>query len=112
MKKKCCGSPIGMWKSSSRKSSKRRSKSRSKSRKTSSLVRIPLKKGLLTKYNYSIYNTDKSRHESLQKAVKEYGALSVFRKINALYILSRNINPVLAQKYTKDRNWIKKKYGL
>lgn len=86
-------------------SKKSRSKSRSRSK---SPVRIPTKKGELTKYGYSVYDPQKDRHKSLKRASKEYGALSVFRKLNVLVIYNLNINPKLAKKYKIDRDWIKK----
>lgn len=70
-------------------------------------VRIPLKKGLLTKYGYSISNPDSLRQISLASAVSEYGPLSVFRKLNALMVLNMNNHPKMSQKYKKDRNWVR-----
>ncbi len=71
-----------------------------------------LKKGLLAKFGYSdITNkSDQVRHASLNKAVKAYGPLSVFRKLNAAYVYTKNTSPASSKIFLKDRDWIKKTY--
>jgi hypothetical protein len=83
-----------------RRSSKRRSK-RSK-------VRIPVTKGKLRKYGYGIRHSAKERHHSLSRAAKEYGALSVFKKLNVLVTFNKNVNPSLASDFRRDRDWVKR----
>jgi hypothetical protein len=78
--------------------------------KSKSKVRIPLRAGLLRKYGYSVKNPQKLREKSLASAVGEYGALSVFRKLNALMILNMNKDPYMSNMYKKDRNWVRKKF--
>ncbi len=110
-------------KKSLKKSLKRRSKSRSikkslkrtRSKSASgtrpakrSLVRIPVKKGMLSKYGYAISKPRQVRHQALEKASAKYGALSVFRKLNVLVTYNKNVNPVLAEKFKRDRNWVKR----
>lgn len=90
-------------KRSLKRSRSRRSRSRSRSK-----VRIQVRKGKLSKYGYGIHNLQKSRHRSLQRAAKEYGALSVFKKLNVLITYNKNVNPSLAKKFRKDRDWLKK----
>ena len=70
----------------------------------------PLKKGNLTNCGYRVKNTMKDRRKTLKCAVKKYGGLSVFRKLNAISILNKNRNPEVSRKTKKDRNWIKKTY--
>jgi len=74
----------------------------------------PLRKGELSKYGYvKISNlSEKARHSALAKAVEEFGSLSVWKKVNVLYIYTKNTNPELSAKYDDDRNWIKNKFGL
>jgi len=100
-------------KKSLQKSLKRRSKSRSikkslKRTRSKSLVRIPVKKGMLSKYGYAISKPRQVRHQALEKASAKYGALSVFRKLNVLVTYNKNVNPVLAEKFKRDRNWVKR----
>ena len=75
--------------------------------KSRSPVRIHLEKGRLRKYDYSIKNSEESRHLSLERASNEYGALSVFRKLNALATLNKNRNLELHTKFKNDRDWVK-----
>jgi hypothetical protein len=76
-----------------------------------SKVRIPVRKNnMLKKYGFSAKLSARSRHKSLERAVHEYGALSVFRKLNAIAIFNKNKNPELASKFNADKNWVKKKF--
>lgn len=80
-------------------------------KKSKSKVRIPVRKnGMLKKYGFSSKLPDQERHKSLERAVQEYGALSVFRKLNAISTFNKNKNPALASKFNADKNWIKKMY--
>lgn len=70
----------------------------------------PLKKGGLTKFGYSTKKTIKSRERALAKAVKHNDPLTIFRKLNAIYVLTKNTNKRVSRTMKRDRNWIKKKY--
>ena len=85
-------------------------KMKTRKMKTRKNIIGPLKKGELKKCGYATKKTMKLRRKSLKCAVKKYGALSTFRKINVLAILNKNRNPELSQQIIKDRNWIKKTY--
>jgi len=85
--------------------------SRMKTRKVSGYIG-PLHKGDLTQFGYKAYNSSEKRHSSLKLAIGKYGALSVWRKINAIYVLSKNRNPELGAIYNNDRNWIMKQFKL
>lgn len=67
----------------------------------------PLRKGDLTQFGYKLSNNAQSRHIALGKAIKKYGKLSVFRKVNALVVLFKN-KPHYESKLKADRNWIDK----
>ena len=71
----------------------------------------PLKKGELTKLGYSSRNPDEKRHDSLKAAVKLYGALGVYRKLDAVAKLSAHSLPSASVVYTRDREWIRATYG-
>jgi hypothetical protein len=94
--------------------SKKRShtrKSKSPRRKTTSKVRIPIRKGSqLRQFGYGVHKSAKTRQLALRKATKKYGKLSVFRKLNALAILSKRVNKPNSQVYLQDREYIKKMY--
>jgi hypothetical protein len=52
------------------------------------------------------------RHLALGRAVSAYGALSVFRKLNAVYVYTRRTSPSSSRIFKADRNWIKTHYGV
>lgn len=70
----------------------------------------PLLKGKLSQYGYHSYKTKTQRSQALKQAVKDYGALSIFRSLNALAVYNKNTNPEAAKIFTQDRNMIRKNY--
>ena len=70
----------------------------------------PLHMGDLSKYGYQASNTAIKRRTALSKAVKDYGSLATWRKVNALYVYNKNTE--LGKVYNADRNWIRVTYGL
>lgn len=68
-----------------------------------------LNKGELKKYGYeNVKNmTEKSRHTALNKAVKEYGRLSVMRKLRAVATLKKNTDPKGAKIHLKDYRYLR-----
>jgi len=68
-----------------------------------------LKKGLLIKFGYQNVTqlSLEQRHEALQKAIRAYGALSVFRKLNAIYVYNRKTNPSHSRIFKTDRDWVR-----
>lgn len=81
----------------------KRSQKRSRSK-----VRIPVTKGKLRKYGYAIRSPAGERRRSLRRASNEYGALSVFKKLNVLITFNKNNNPSLADAFKRDRDWVKR----
>lgn len=71
----------------------------------------PLRKGELMKHGYSYRKSDLERHEALRKAAKEFGALGVYRKLNAVAKLSVRAAPRASAVFKKDRNWVKRRLG-
>lgn len=66
----------------------------------------------LGKYGYTHVKrmTVEARHEALTKAVAAYSALSVFRKLNAVYVLTRGAtrkSNTSSRIFLKDRDWVK-----
>ncbi len=70
--------------------------------------KIVLRKGTLGKYGYKVKKSDRERNESLRKAVAAEGYLSIFRKLNALYVLNKNTYPAYSKLYLKDRDFVHK----
>ena len=72
----------------------------------------PLEKEVLSKFGYE-HVTDlsaKERHAALGKAVRTYGALPVFRKLNAVSVLTRYTAPDSSVIFLRDRNWVKRTF--
>jgi len=74
----------------------------------------PLRKGELAAFGYVNVSTlsEAKRHLALNKAVRAYGALSVFRKLNAVYVYTRYTAPVSSAIFKVDRDWVKEYYGV
>lgn len=71
----------------------------------------PLRKGELRKYGYIYRLPTDQRRAALKKAVKEFGALGIYRKLNAVAKLSVRTAPGASKAFKEDRNWVKKTYG-
>ena len=93
---------------SRKKSGKRRSPSRKSRRPIGS---ISLKKGTLSQFGYSSFDTITNRRKALGKAVRKLGYGTVVKKVNVVAILNKNRNPTVSRKMNADKNWLVKKYG-
>lgn len=71
----------------------------------------PLRKGELLKHGYTYRKSTDERHSALRKAVKEFGALGVYRKLNAVAKLSSRSEPQIAKVFKADREWVKREMG-
>lgn len=71
----------------------------------------PLRKGELKKHGYSFRISESERRRALNSAVKEFGALGVYRKLNAVGKLAMRTLPNAARTFKADRNWVTRKYG-
>jgi len=69
-----------------------------------------LKHGDLEKRGYSVKKSKTSRHSALRKVVKKEGALSTFRKLNAVSVYTKNSSPTKSKTFKKDRNWVRKTF--
>jgi hypothetical protein len=67
-----------------------------------------LKPGGLMGYSPSLSKT--SRHSKLRKVVKRKGALSTFRKLNALSTYTKRTAKSKSRVAKTDRNWVKKTF--
>lgn len=68
----------------------------------------PLKKGTLM--GYTTLSKVRSRRSTLRKVVRRVGALSAFRKLNAVATYSKRRAPKAARTFKRDRNWIRKTF--
>ena len=71
-----------------------------------------LRKGELIKYGYQYRLSDSLRQASLRKAIKKYGALSVYRKLDAVSKLSLRVAPDASKIFSRDRDWIRENFEL
>ena len=70
----------------------------------------PLKEGRLVKVGYMATKSKTARHGALKKAVKRYGALSTFRKLNAASTYTKRTSKGHSKTFKADRNWVKKTF--
>lgn len=73
-----------------------------------------LRKGELSKFGYEHVTSMSSedRQAALEKAIKEFGSLSVWHKLNAVHVYTRRLSPATSRIFKEDMNWVKGKYGL
>jgi hypothetical protein len=67
----------------------------------------PLRRGELIQYGYSYHLDTSARHKSLEKAIKKFGALGVFRKLDAVAKLALRQAPRAAHVFAEDRDWVR-----
>ena len=74
----------------------------------------PLKKGELAQFGYSDVQalSVEKRHAALRVAVDAYGSLTVWRKLNAITIYARFRTPEASHIFLKDRDWIRRTFGI
>jgi hypothetical protein len=70
-----------------------------------------LHEGELSSVGYSLTKKAISRHRALNKATKKYGALSVYRKLNALSVYTKKTSPKTSKTAKSDRNYLGRKHG-
>lgn len=69
-----------------------------------------VQKGELKKSGYSYKLSEGERKESLAKAVREYGARTIFKKLDAVAKLTKRSNPLASATLLTDRNWVRKEF--
>jgi len=72
----------------------------------------PLKKGELKKHGYMYLKHRDERHDALKRAIKEFGALDVYHKLDAIAKLSKHSVPEASHVFKEDREWLKRHYDL
>lgn len=71
-----------------------------------------LRKGELVKYGYQYRLSDRLRRNALTRAIKRFGPLSVYRKLDAVSKLSLRTAPDASKIFEIDRNWIRNNFEL
>jgi len=69
-----------------------------------------MEKGSLSKYGYSTKKSEPSRREALKKAIREYGALKVARKLQAQVTLRKRTQPQTRRMFEQDLEWVRSQY--
>jgi len=72
----------------------------------------PLKEGELSRYGYKARASEADRHKALKKAIDVYGALNVFRKLDAVAKLTMRTAPEVHKIFVADRKWIQNNFVL
>jgi Family of unknown function (DUF5771) len=72
----------------------------------------PLKKGMLTQYGYHPVEAMSNRHKSLAQAIsKGEKPLAVFRRLQAISILTKRTVPRASRIYKQDAGWVRRSYA-
>jgi hypothetical protein len=71
-----------------------------------------LRKGELRKYGYVYLKHREERHSALRRAIKEFGSLGVYHKLDAIVKLSKYTAPKASSVFKEDREWVKHHYEL
>lgn len=66
-----------------------------------------LKRGELKKHGYVYRKTTEERHLALRRAVKEFGPLNLYHKLDAVAKLSKRTAPDVSKVFKNDRNWVR-----
>jgi len=72
----------------------------------------PLRRGELKKHGYVYAKHREERHSALRKAIKEFGPLGVFRKLDIVAKLSKHSAPEASRVFKADRDWLRNHYSL
>jgi len=67
-----------------------------------------LKRGELSKFGYSVNASEAVRHKALRDASEKYSSLSVLRKLNALSVYDKRVNPEYSEIFKEDRDYVRK----
>jgi len=67
-------------------------------------------KGSLTKYDYAIKKSAEARRDALKKAIKAYGPLEVFHKLQAQANLRKRTQPKARAVFQSDAQWVSSNY--
>lgn len=70
----------------------------------------PLKEGKLTRFGYAVTKGKTARHRALNKAVRSYGPLSTFRKLQAVSTFTKRTSKGKSRTFKADRNWVRKRF--
>lgn len=73
---------------------------------------ITMKKGELSRYGYNAHKSEEERHTALRKAIKVYGPLNVYRKLDAVAKLTKRTAPEAHKVFTADRQWVQTHFEM
>ena len=71
-----------------------------------------LRRGELKKHGYVYEESREARRRALRKAIHEFGALGVFRKLDAVAKLSKRTAPHASRVFKQDREWVQGEFKL
>ena len=66
--------------------------------------------GALSSVGYSVVSKPTRRKSALRKAVRKFGPLSTFRKLQAVGTYTKRTSKGRSKKFIADRNWVRKTY--
>lgn len=65
--------------------------------------------GRLTRHGYHAHESERARHEALQRAAREHGWATVAKELNVLANVNEN-RPALHRIYRSDLKWIEQQH--
>ncbi len=71
-----------------------------------------MKRRELLKHGYHYSLPINARRKALEAAIGEYTPLYVYKKLNAVSVLSKNVKPAASTIFAEDSMWVKKKYNI
>jgi hypothetical protein len=71
-----------------------------------------MKKGELSRYGYNAHKGEEDRHAALRKAIKVYGPLSVYHKLDAVAKLTKRTAPEAHRVFSTDRAWVQRHFEM
>jgi hypothetical protein len=73
---------------------------------------ITMKKGELSRYGYNVHISEEARHAALRRAMKVYGPLSVYHKLDAVAKLTMRTAPDAHRIFKADREWVQTHFEM
>jgi hypothetical protein len=73
---------------------------------------ITMKKGELSRYGYNAHISEEARHAALRRAMKVYGPLSVYHKLDAVAKLTLRTAPEAHKIFKADREWVQTHFEM
>jgi Family of unknown function (DUF5771) len=72
---------------------------------------LHLHKGALTRHGYSVEESERYRHEALERAARQDGYATTERRLNVIGNLDEHESPHIHRVIEEDKRWLERTYG-